>query len=102
MSSGPGASGKPCPRLMASWSRASCDMTSKIVTGRSEKIVLISPADESVAGAARLLAGFGGKAGGFPAEHSACEVGIVRLAGSLRRERRRHRALAGTAGEHHR
>src|SRR6516162_5022458 len=35
MSSGPGSSGKPWPRLIASLSRASCDIASKIVTGRS-------------------------------------------------------------------
>src|ERR1700678_1850709 len=41
MSSGPGSSGKPWPRLMALLSRASCDIASKIVTGRSAKTLLV-------------------------------------------------------------
>src|SRR5215470_16930170 len=36
-SSGPGSSGKPWPRLTASCSRASRDITSKTETGRSAK-----------------------------------------------------------------
>src|SRR5215218_212633 len=37
-SSGPGSSGKPCPRLTAPVSRASRDMTSNTVVGRSARI----------------------------------------------------------------
>src|ERR1700728_390608 len=40
-SSGPGASGKPWPRLIALLSRASCDIASKIVTGRSAKTLFV-------------------------------------------------------------
>ena len=41
MSSGPGSSGKPWPRLMALLSRASCDIASKMVTGRSAKTLFM-------------------------------------------------------------
>src|SRR5450755_1818712 len=41
MSSGPGSSGKPWPRLIALLSRASCDIASKIVTGRSAKTLFV-------------------------------------------------------------
>src|SRR5450432_2801245 len=41
MSSGPGSSGKPWPRLIALLSRASCDIASKMVTGRSAKTLFI-------------------------------------------------------------
>src|SRR3569623_2849243 len=104
MSSGPGASGKPCPRFMASWPRASCDITSKIVTGKLEKIVPISPAKSRTIAYAQtrvLAASFGGKARGFPTDHSTHEVGDIRLSGGLRGESRRHRALAEAAGERH-
>src|SRR3954469_4156473 len=37
ISSGPGPSGKPWPRLMALLSRAACDIASKMVTGRPAK-----------------------------------------------------------------
>src|ERR1700676_5255843 len=41
ISSGPGSSGKPWPRLIALLSRASCDIASKIVTGRSAKTLFV-------------------------------------------------------------
>src|ERR1700752_4806381 len=76
MSSGPGSSGKPWPRLMALLSRASCDIASKMVTGRSAKTLFMEVMEASAAGPGRQSRG-------------------------LRRQRGRYRALAGTAGENH-
>src|SRR5574338_349656 len=97
MSSGPGSSGKPWPRLMASLSRAACDIASKIVTGRSAKTLFREELLEAIAGSTTDLAR---KTGGLPAEHAAGKVLVVRQTGRLCRERGRHRALAGPAGEH--
>src|SRR3954462_5214055 len=70
ISSGPGSSGKPWPRLMALLSRASCDIASKTVTGRLANTLFMECMDGS---AAR----FGEKAGGLPAQHAAGEVLVV-------------------------
>src|SRR6266446_8109202 len=100
ISSGPGSSGKPWPRLMALLSRASCDIASKTVTGRSAKtlfmevILLESPWQNSAAG-------LGLQARGLPAQYAARQMLVVGKARRLRRQRRRHRALAGAAGKHH-
>src|SRR3569623_682632 len=97
MSSGPGSSGKPWPRLMAWLSRAACDIASKMVTGRSAKTLLREALLEVIGGSATDLAR---KAGGLPAEHTAGKMLVVGQPGGLRRERGRHRALSGAAGEH--
>src|ERR1700760_2916924 len=94
ISSGPGSSGKPWPRLMALLSRASCDIASKIVTGRSAKTLFIEIMERS---AARP----GGHTGALPAEDAAGQMLVVRQPGGLGSQRGRHRALAGAAGEHH-
>src|SRR3954451_3142220 len=94
MSSGPGSSGKPWPKLMASLSRASCDIASKIVTGRSAKTLFIDVMERSAAGLRR-------QPGGLPGEHAAGEMLVIAEAIRLRGERSGHRALAGAAGENH-
>src|SRR5262249_38950074 len=94
MSSGPGSSGKPWPRLMALLSRASCDIASKMVTGRSPKPLF----REGIFGSAADL---GRQARGLPAEDSTGQMLVVRKPRGLRRQRRRHRALSRAAGEHH-
>src|SRR5450756_3172805 len=94
ISSGPGSSGKPWPRLMALLSRASCDIASKIVTGRSAKTLFIEVMERS---AARL----GRQSRSLPAQHAARKMLVVGQAGSLRGQRRRDRSLPGAAGEHH-
>src|ERR1700722_18719517 len=95
MSSGPGSSGKPWPRLMALLSRASCDIASKTVTGRSPK-TLFREADVMESSAARP----GRQSSGLPAQNPPREMLVVSKARGLRGQRRRHRTLAGTAGEH--
>src|SRR5262245_31096991 len=45
-SSGPASSGKPCPRLTAACSRASCDITSKTETGRSANTGFMDTLDD--------------------------------------------------------
>src|SRR5689334_25447212 len=94
MSSGPGSSGKPWPRLMALLSRASCDIASKMVTGRSPKTLFRVGISGSAANPGR-------QACGLPAEDSPCEMLVIGKPGSLRGQRSRHRALSRAAGEHH-
>src|SRR3954465_9124784 len=94
MSSGPGSSGKPWPRLMALLSRASCDIASKIVTGRSAKTLFIDVMEGSAAGPGR-------QACGLPGQHAAGEMFVISKSIRLRGQRCRHRAFAGTAGENH-
>src|SRR6478672_9882459 len=94
MSSGPGPSGKPWPRLMALLSRASCDIASKIVTGRSAKTLFIDVMERSAAGIGR-------QARGLPGQHAAGKVLVVGKTIRLGCERRRHRPLAGAARENH-
>src|ERR1044071_7779554 len=94
MSSGPGSSGNPWPRLMALLSRASCDIASKIVTGRSAKTLFIDVMGRSAARPGR-------QARGLPGQQAAGEVLVVSKAVRLGCERSRHRPLAGTAGKNH-
>src|SRR6266702_3438809 len=94
MSSGPGSSGKPWPRLMALLSRASCDIASKIVTGRSAKTLFMERMGRSAAS-------LGGQTSSFPTQHAAGEVLVIGETARLRRQRRRHRSLARTAGKNH-
>src|ERR1700749_2483245 len=94
ISSGPGSSGKPWPRLMALLSRASCDIASKMVTGRSPKTLF----RECIAGSAADL---GGQARRLPADDAAGEMFVVGKPRRLCRERRSYRALSRPAGEHH-
>ena len=94
MASGPGSSGNPWPRLMALLSRASCDIASKMVTGRSAKTLFMEVMEQSAASLGR-------QARGFPRQHAAGEVLVVGEAVSLRGQRRGHRPLAGSAGENH-
>src|ERR1700759_4104364 len=92
MSSGPGSSGKPWPRLMALLSRASCDIASKMVTGRSAKTLFIELIERSAAGSGRQSCS-------LPAQHASRKMLVVSQTCGLRRQRSRHRALARTAGE---
>src|SRR3984893_9490022 len=94
MSSGPGSSGKPWPRLMALLSRASCDIASKMVTGRSAKTLF----REVMRGSGRRL---GREARSLPGQHATSEVLVVGETRGLGGERRRHRSFSGTAGKHH-
>src|SRR3979411_696712 len=94
MSSGPGASGKPWPRLIALLSRASCDIASKIVTGRSPKTLFMEVMGRSAAGLRR-------QSPRLPGQHAARQVLVVGQAGGLSGQRRRHRSLPGAAGKNH-
>src|SRR3954468_2480833 len=94
MSYGPGSSGNPWPRLIALLSRAACDIASKTVTGRSAKTLFIDVMEGSAATLGR-------QAGGLPAQHPPGEMLVMGKSGLLRRQRRRHRTLAGAAGKHH-
>src|SRR2546423_3235180 len=94
MSSGPGPSGKPWPRLMALLSRASCDMASKIVTGRSANTLFMEVMGRSVAGFRR-------QSGSLPGQHSPRKMIVIGKAGGLRGERCRHGSLARATREHH-
>src|ERR1700679_1285147 len=94
MSSGPGSSGKPWPRLMALWSRAACDIASKTVTGRSPNTLFRDVMGRSAARIRRQTCA-------LPGQHPACEMFVVWQTGRLRRQRGGHRPLAGPAGEHH-
>src|ERR1700686_5710432 len=94
MSSGPGSSGKPWPRLMALLSRASCDIASKIVTGRSAKTLFMEVMERSTAGLGR-------QSRRLPGQHAARQVLVIGKARGLGGKRRRYRSLAGAAGENH-
>src|SRR5215213_8823883 len=94
MSSGPGSSGKPWPRLMALLSRASCDMASKIVTGRSANTLFMEVMDGLAAGLRR-------QSRCLPGQHAARKMLVVGQACGLRRERGRYRSLPGTARKNH-
>src|SRR5271156_3071447 len=94
MSSGPGSSGNPWPRLMALLSRASCDIASKMVTGRSAKTLFIEIMERSAARPGR-------HSRRLPAQYAAGEMLVIGQARGLRRQRGCHRAFAGAAGEHH-
>src|ERR1700730_3383291 len=84
---------------MALLSRASCDIASKMVTGRSAKTLFMEVmAKKSWRGSA---AGFGRQSRSLPAQYAARQVLVVRQARRLRRQRGGHRALAGPAGQNH-
>src|ERR1700716_1766693 len=94
MSSGPGSSGKPWPRLIALLSRASCDIASKIVTGRSPKTLFMEVMGRSAAGLRR-------QSRGLPGQHAARKVLVVGQVRGLSGQRRRYRSLPGAAGKNH-
>src|SRR5882724_5258325 len=94
MSSGPGSSGKPCPRLMALLSRASCDIASKIVTGRSAKTEFMEVMERSATGPGR-------QSRGLPGQHASRKVLVVSKTRGLGRKRRRDRSFPRAAGKHH-
>src|ERR1700736_3679692 len=94
MSSGPGSSGNPWPRLMALLSRASCDIASKIVTGRSAKTLFMEVMERSAAGPGR-------QSGRLPGQHAAREMLVVGQTCGLGGERGRHGPFAGAAGKDH-
>src|SRR5260370_9176819 len=94
MSSGPGPSGNPWPRLIALLSRASCDIASKIVTGRSAKTLFMEVMGRSAAGLRR-------QSRGLPGQHAARKVLVVSQAGGLSGQRRRHRPFSRSAGKNH-
>src|ERR1039457_2591793 len=94
ISSGPGSSGKPWPRLMALLSRASCDIASKIVTGRSAKTLFME-----VMG--RSAAGLGRQPRGLPGQHAARKVVVVGQTGGLGGQRRGDRSFPRPAGKNH-
>src|SRR6185369_8157443 len=93
MSSGPGSSGNPWPRLMALLSRAACDIASKMVTGRSAKTLFREVIEDSAAGPGR-------QARRLPAEHAAGEVPVIGQARILCGERGGDGPLTRAAGEH--
>src|SRR5712692_8059983 len=93
MSSGPGPSGKPWPRLIALLSRASCDIASKMVTGRSAKTLLWETMEISAACLGRLSCR-------LPAADATGEVLVIGQARGVGSQRSRHRTLAGAAGKH--
>src|SRR5260370_827818 len=94
MSSGPGSSGKPWPRLMALLSRASCDIASKMVTGRSAKTLFMELMSRSAAGPGR-------QSRRLPGQHATRQMLVVGQPRGLGGQRRRYRPFAGTAGENH-
>src|ERR1700679_4245291 len=93
MSSGPGSSGKPWPRLMALLSRASCDIASKMVTGRSAKTLFIEVMERSAAGLAR-------QSGFLPAEHPPGQMLVIGQPCGLGGQRGRYRTFSRTTGKH--
>src|SRR4051794_40354714 len=94
MSSGPGSSGKPWPRLMALLSRAACDIASKTVTGRSANTLFIEIMTGSAARPGR-------QSRGLPGDDAARQMLVVSQSAGLRRKRGRHRPLSRAAGKHH-
>src|ERR1700687_4642148 len=94
MSSGPGSSGKPWPRLMALLSRASCDIDSKVVTGRSAKTLFMEVIERSAAGPGR-------QSRGLPGQHAARKVLVVGQSCGLGGQRRRYRSFPRAAGKDH-
>src|SRR6266550_1292738 len=99
MSSGPGSSGKPWPRLMALLSRASCDIASKMVTGRSAKTLFMEVMAMGVPAKVSR-----GSWSAIPRPSSpVCprKMLIIGKARGLRRQGGRYRPLAGTASENH-
>src|ERR1700704_884873 len=94
ISSGPGSSGKPWPRLMALLSRASCDIASKTVTGRSAKTLFMDVMERSAAGLGR-------QSRGLPGQYAARKVLVVRQAGGLSGQRGCHRSFPRAAGKDH-
>src|SRR3954469_11889356 len=94
MSSGPGSSGKPWPRLMALLSRASCDMASKTVIGRSANTLFMEVIGRSAAGLRR-------QSGSLPGQHSPRKMIVIGKAGGLRGQRCRHGSLARPTREDH-
>src|ERR1700738_5193954 len=94
MSSGPGSSGKPWPRLMALLSRASCDIVSKIVTGRSPKTLFIEVIGRSATGVGR-------QSRGLPGQHAARKVLVVGQSGGLGGQRCRYRSFPRAARKNH-
>src|ERR1700730_15592632 len=79
---------------MALLSRASCDIASKMVTGRSAKTLFIDVIERSAAALGRQTRG-------LPCQHAARKMLVVGKAIRLRSERGGHRALSRTAGENH-
>src|SRR6202171_904509 len=94
ISSGPGSSGKPWPRLMALLSRASCDIASKMVTGRSAKTLFMEVMERSAAGLGR-------QSRGLPGQHAPREMFVVSQPAGLRGQRRRYRSFPRPAGTNH-
>src|SRR6266850_2268529 len=94
MSSGPGSSGKPWPRLIVLLSRASCDIASKIVTGRSPKSLFMEVMGRSATGLRR-------QSRALPGQHAARKVLVVGQAGGLSGQRCRHRPFSRAAGKNH-
>src|SRR5258707_14529647 len=94
MSQGPGSWGNPWPKLMALLSRATCDIASKIVTGRSAKTLFMEVMERSAAGLGR-------QSRGLPGQHSPREVLVVGQTAGLSGQRRRDRSFPGAAGQDH-
>src|ERR1700738_5022583 len=94
MSSGPGSSGKPWPRLMALLSRASCDIASKIVTGRSANTLFMEVMERSAAGPGRQSRSLQG-------QYATRQVPVVGKTRRLGRQRGGDRPFAGAAGKNH-
>src|SRR3954466_3528930 len=94
MSSGPGSSGKPWPRLIALLSRASCDIASKIVTGRSAKTLFVDVMESSAASAGR-------QSRRLPGQHAARQMPVVGKARGLGGQRGGDRSFPRPTGKNH-
>src|SRR5260370_17835651 len=94
MVSGRGSSGKPWPRLMGLLSRASCDIASKMVTGRSAKTLFMEVMEWSAAGLGR-------QSRGLPGQHAPRQVLVVGQTADLSGQRRRYRSFPRAAGQNH-
>src|SRR5450631_2868378 len=79
---------------MALLSRASCDIASKMVTGRSAKTLFME-----VMG--RSAAGLGRQSRGLPGQHAPREMFVVSQSAGLRGQRRRYRSFPRPAGKNH-
>src|ERR1700712_1766677 len=93
---------------MASLSRASCDIASKIVTGRSAKTLFMEVMFMESVHEVSSWKSWNGSAAGpgrqsrrFPGDDAAGQMLVIGQARGLRRQRRRDRSFSRAAGEHH-
>src|ERR1700712_371903 len=89
---------------MASLSRASCDIASKIVTGRSAKTLFMEVMFMEVSSRKSWdgsAAGPGRQSRRFPGDDAAGQMLVIGQARGLRRQRRRDRSFPRAAGGNH-